>query len=154
MPKRYPRKFSYHWKSPISYDSESCAKIMRKVLDELDYEFERSKTEKAYDKTWVVVPLLRISYAFRFNVSEPAEFTVDFYDTRPTHSSLMPYIEIDEVNNDNLEYIQKALSLMVKELPREPWKFTSKQRLMHGALMPEFRRAKKAWEKIGVKKKK
>jgi hypothetical protein len=38
-------------------------------------------------------------------------------------------------------------------MPREPWKFTKGQRLMHGALMPEFRKAKKAWEKIGVKTK-
>ncbi len=153
MSKRYPKKFSYNWKSPISFDSESCAKIMRKVLEELKYDFERAKTEKVYDKTMVVVPLLRSSYAFRFIVIEPAEFTIDFYDTRPTHSSLMPYIEIDEVNNGNIEYIRKALTLMVKEMPREPWKFTLGQRLMHGALMPEFRRARKAWEKIGVKKK-
>jgi hypothetical protein len=64
----------------------------------------------------------------------------------------MPYIEIDSVNNENIKDIQKMLKLMVKKLPREPWKFTKGQRLMHGAIMPEFRRAKKAWEKIGVKR--
>lgn len=144
-------RFEYKWISPISFSSESLAKVLREILEELGYEFKRDNVQKQFDKTFIIVPLMRFSYAFRFIVEKPSEFVVDLYDTQPTHSSVMPIIEIDSVNDKNIEDIQKMLRLMVKKLPREPWKFTLGQRLMHGALMPEFRRAKKAWEKIGVK---
>ena len=144
-------KFEYKWISPISFASDSLAKIMREILEELDYEFKRDKVQKYYDKVFMVVPLFRFAYAFRFIIEKPSEFIVDLYDTQPTHSSTMPYIEIDSVNDENIVDIQKILKLMAKKLPREPWKFTKGQRLMHGALMPEFRKARKAWEKIGVK---
>ena len=147
------RKTEYKWISPISYNSESCAKVMREVLEELGYKFKRDRVQKHYDKVYVVVPLFRFAYAFRFIIEEPSEFTVDLYDTQPTHSSVMPIIEINPVNEGNFEDIRKMLKLMAGKFPREPWRFTLVQRLMHGALMPEFRRARKAWEKIGVKSK-
>lgn len=146
-------KFEYKWTSPISFSSESLAKLLREILEELGYEFKRDNVQKYFDKTFIIVPLMRFSYAFRFIIEKPSEFTVDLYDTQPTHSSVIPYIEIDSVNNKNIKDIQKMLKLIVKKLPREPWKFTKGQRFMHGAIMPEFRRAKKAWEKIGVKSK-
>ncbi len=146
-------KFEYKWVSPISFNSESCAKLLREVLEELDYKFKRDTVEKYYDKFFVIMPLFRFAYAFRFIIEKPSEFIVDLYDTQPTHSSVMPIIEIDSVNDENIEDIRKMLKLMAGKLPREPWKFTLRQRLMHGALMPEFRRARKAWEKIGVKSK-
>lgn len=145
--------FEYKWKSPISFSSDGVAKVLRETLEELDYKYARDKVQKYYDKTFVVVPMFRFAYAFRFIVEEPSEFTLDVYDTQPTHSSVIPYMEIDPVKNDNFDDIRKMLTLFAGKLPREPWKFTIGQRLMHGAIMPEFRRAKKAWEKIGVKKK-
>ncbi len=144
-------KFDHKWISPISFSSEGLAKILREILDELGYEFKRDNVQKQFDKVFMIVPLMRFSYAFRFIVEKPSEFIVDLYDTQPTHSSVIPYIEIDPVNEDNIKDIQKMLRLMVKKLPREPWKFTKGQRLMHGAIMPEFRKARKAWERIGVK---
>ncbi len=144
-------KFDHKWISPISFSSEGLAKILREILDELGYEFKRDNVQKQFDKVFMIVPLMRFSYAFRFIVEKPSEFIVDLYDTQPTHSSVIPYIEIDPVNENNIKDIQKMLRLMVKKLPREPWKFTKGQRLMHGAIMPEFRKARKAWERIGVK---
>lgn len=145
-------KFEHKWISPISFGSEGLAKILREILDELGYEFKRDNVQKQFDKVYVIVPLMRFSYAYRFIVEKPSEFIVDLYDTQPTHSSTIPYIEINPVNEENIKDIQKMLRLMVKKLPREPWKFTKGQRLMHGAIMPEFRKAKKAWERIGVKR--
>ncbi len=153
MAKPTPTKYEYKWRSPVSFGAEGLAKVMREVLEELDYKFKRDKVEKPFDRFYVIMPLLRFAYAFRFIVEKPSEFTMDFYDTQPTHSSVMPYMEINYVNNENIKDIRKMLSLLVKKLPREPWKFTKTQRIMHGALMPEFRKSRKAWEKIGVKKK-
>lgn len=146
-------KFEYKWKSPISFTSEGVARVLREVLEELDYTFKRDKVEKHYDRVFVVVPMFRFAYAFRFIIEKPSEFTVDVYNTQPTHSSVMPIMEIDLVTNENIKDIRKMLSGVAEKLPRKPWEFTLGQRFMHGALMPEFRRARKAWEKVGVKKK-
>ena len=143
-------RFEYKWVSPVSFSAEGLAKLMREVLEELGYSFIRDRVQKHYDRFYVIVPMFRFAYAFRYNVTKPAEFTVDMYDTQPTHSSVMPYLEIDPVNERNIEDIQRLLFLLVKKMPRKPWKFTMGQRLMHGAVMPEFRKAKKAWKKIGV----
>jgi hypothetical protein len=153
MAKAPPTKFEYKWKSPICFGAEGLSKLFREILEELDYKFTRDKYEKPFDRFYVIMPLLRFAYAFRFMVKEPSEFTVDLYDTQPTHSSTMPFIEIDSVTDENIVDIQKMLELLVEKLPREPWKFTKGQRIMHGAIMPEFRKARKSWEKIGVKKK-
>jgi hypothetical protein len=146
-------KFEYKWISPVSFSAESCAKVLREVLEELDYTFKRDRVEKYYDKIFVVMPMFRFAYAFRFIVSEPSKFTVDIYDTQPTHSSVMPYMEIDSVNNRNLKHVRAMLDLMAGKFPRKPWEFTLGQRFMHGALMPEFRKSRRAWERVGVKKK-
>lgn len=117
-------KFEYKWIAPISFSSEGISKILREILEELGYEFKRDKVEKYFDKIFVIVPLFRFAYAFRFIIIKPWEFIVDVYDTQPTHSSTMPYIEIDSVNDENIKDIQRMLKLMVKKLPREPWRFT------------------------------
>ncbi len=146
-------KFEYKWISPVSFGSESLAKLMREILDELEYKFKRDKVEKFYDKFYVIMPMFRFAYSFRFIVEKPSKFIVDMYDTQPTHSSVMPIMEIEFVTDENIVDIRTMLKLLVEKLPREPWKFTMGQRLMHGAIMPEFRKAKKAWERIGIKEK-
>ncbi len=149
--KKASGKFEYKWKSPISFTSDGVAKVIREVLEELDYKYARDKVQKYYDRTYVVMPMFRFAYAFRFIVEEPSEFTIDAYDTQPTHSSVIPYIEIDPVNNDNIEKISKILTLFAEKLPREPWKFTPGQKLMYGYLSFDFRKAKKEWRRIGIR---
>jgi hypothetical protein len=152
MVKPLPAKFEFKWVSPISFGSEGLAKLLREILEELDFKFKRDKVEKPFDRFMIIMPMLRFTYSFQFLIEEPSEFKMEVYDTQPTHSSTMPFIEIDPVTNENIKDIRKILALMVKKLPREPWKFTKGQRIMHGALMPEFGKAKRAWKKIGILK--
>lgn len=138
------------WKSPISFDAQTIAKALRQSLEELNFKFKRDTTHKHYSKTMLIIPLPKFAYVYRFIVEEPSEFIIDTYDTIPTHSGKMPFIEIHEINDKNIKDVQKVLKGVVKQLPREPWKFTFLQKIQHGLLIPEYRRARKAWKKLGL----
>lgn len=138
------------WISPVSFEAQTMAKALRQSLEELNFKFSRDTDHKHYSKTMIIIPMPKFSYVYRFIVEEPSEFVIDTYDTVPTHSGKMPFLEIKSINEKNKKDIQKVLAGVVKNLPREPWKFTGLQRLQHGYFIPEFRRARKAWKKLGI----
>lgn len=139
------------WKSPVSFNAQTMAKALRLSLEELDFKFTRDTSHKHYSKMMIIMPMPKFAYVYRFIVEEPSEFVIDTYDTIPTHSGVMPYMEIDKVDDKNIKDIQKVLKGVVKQLPREPWKFKFMQKIQHGLLIPEYRRARKAWKKLGLK---
>ena len=135
---------------PISFNARSTSTILREVLKELKFKFERETTQKHYTRLMVVMPLPKFAYAFRFVVKEPSEFIVDLYDAKMTHSGMMHFIEIDDVNRENINDIRKVLNGLVKKLPRKPWKFTLGQRFQYAFLAPEIVMAKRKWRKLGI----
>lgn len=92
----------------------------------------------------------KFAYAFRFVVKKPSEFIMDLYDAKMTHSGIMHFIEIDDVNKKNINDIRKVLNGLVKKLPRKPWKFTLGQRFQYAFLAPEIVTAKRKWRKLGI----
>ncbi|MCD6461688.1 MAG: hypothetical protein J7L61_02985 [Thermoplasmata archaeon] len=137
------------WKSPVSYGALRMARLIREAMEELEWEFERESGEKLYDKTMVIVPTMKAAHVFRYIVKKPVEVTIETYDTRPTHSSYMPYLEIAGLDRKAAREVRKMLKIVVGDLERPPWEFTLSQRINHGLLMPEFREARRAWEMFG-----
>jgi len=137
------------WSSPISYDSSSVADIIREVLVELGYEFTRDTGQKHYSKLMVIAPLPKFAYVRRFIVTSPSEFVMDTYDTRPSHSGIIPYLDIKGVTDENKDDIRAVLQGIVDRLPRKPWKFTFAQRLAYALLSSRWRKARKAWAAFG-----
>ena len=135
---------------PISFNARSISTVLRKVLEDLNFKFERETTQKHYTRLMVVMPMPKFAYAFRFVVKEPSEFIMDLYDAKMTHSGMMHFIEIDEVNRENINDIRKVLGEIVKKLPRKPWKFTLGQRFQYAFLAPEIVTAKRKWRKLGI----
>ena len=135
---------------PISFNARSTSTILRKVLEELKFKFERETTQKHYTRLMVVMPMPKFAYAFRFVVKKPSEFIMDLYDAKMTHSGIMHFIEIDDVNRENINDIRKVLNGLVKKLPRKPWKFTLGQRFQYAFLAPEIVTAKRKWRKLGI----
>ncbi len=135
---------------PISFNARSTSTLLRKVLEDLNFKFERKTTQKHYTRTMVVMPMPKFAYAFRFVVKEPSEFVMDLYDATMTHSGIMHFIEIDDVNKENVNDVRKVLNGLVKKLPRKPWKFTLGQRFQYAFLAPEIVMAKRKWRKIGI----
>ena len=138
------------WKSPISYDAQTMAKAIRKSLEDLDFKFSRDTSHRHYSKNMLIMPMPKFAYVFRFLVEEPCEIVMDMYDTYPSHAGILPFLEIKNIDDDNVKEVQKILSGVVKQLPREPWKFTKFQKFQLGYLLPDYRRAKKAWKKMGL----
>ncbi|MCK5560158.1 MAG: hypothetical protein KAJ51_06175 [Thermoplasmata archaeon] len=138
------------WESAICFDARTVAKLLRSVLDELEFEFTRDKTEKPFTRLMMVVPLPRFAYAFQFKVKKPSEFIINTYDTKPTPSGVLHFIEVQNIDEGNLQYVQRVLQTLASHMPRKPWKFFWAERWRYALIGPEYLRAKGAWKKMGV----
>ncbi|RLF47594.1 MAG: hypothetical protein DRN20_05755 [Thermoplasmata archaeon] len=137
------------WKSPMSIGARYMAKVLRERLDALGWNYRREEDTKRYERFLIIVPMpMNFAHVFRFVITSPSNFTIDLYDTRPTHSALMPYIEIYDVYEENVEHVRTLLLDVLSHLPRKPWEFTLSQRLMNGLLLPDYRRARRMWSQI------
>lgn len=139
------------WISPICFDAQSSSIIIREILNDLKYKFRREKSEKAYSQLYFLFTVPKMAYVFRFKIIEPSKFTIDIYDTHPSTSGVMTYMEISGINEKNIKYIRKILKEFAKRTPRKPWEFTFGQRVAHGILCLEFSKSKKAWRNMGIK---
>lgn len=137
------------WTSAVSFDAKSMATILHGVLEELGYKFERHQADKLYQQLLVVMPLPKTAYVYRFELSKPIKVWIDFYDTKPSHAGILPYMDIQGLTYDKLPKLKALFDKMIEKLPRPPWQFTMTQRLQHGLIIPEWRRAKKAWRTLG-----
>lgn len=143
-------KFKSEWHSAVCYNSKSMATVTRETFEQLGYTFERERSYKHYSKLMVVFPLPRFSYVFQFKVKKPAEFIVNIYDTKPTHSGELHLLEILEITPENKQYVKEYLKTLVDNLPRKPWKFFWSERFRYAFAAPEYLRAKKSWLEMGV----
>ncbi len=148
--RKITKSIDEHWTSPVSFDSRSFSMLIGGLLDELGYKYETDQGEKMYSKMYHFMPMpFRFAFVHKFRVTEPSKFNLDLYDTQPNHGGKMYYIEIYDIGENNHDTILELLKKVVDKAPRPPWKFTSVQRVQYGALMPEFRKAKKAWQQWG-----
>lgn len=133
----------------MTFDAKSVSLLLREVLEDLNYEFRRDASQKAYTRLMMIMPMTKYAYVFRFHITKPSEFIIDLYDTQATHSGMLHFIEIHEINEKNIKDIRKVLDALIKRMPRKPWEFTLAQRLMTGYLTPEYLRARMEWRKMG-----
>jgi len=144
---------SISWLGTVTIEAKEVAKIMREKLELLEYEFSREKSEKMYSQTYMIVPMPRMAYVYRFDVKKPARFIIDVYETKETHSQKITYIEIPTITEDNERQIRRLMREVAKALPREPWKFTIGQMLQYGIITAwwDSRKSRLAWEFFGIK---
>ena len=140
----------YKWISPVSTGARAMSEFTREILEGMSIEFERGSSHRHYTKTSVIVPLPKFAYVFRFVIPSLDYLTLDFYDTKPTHGGHIFYMEADPVTEGNEKIFKEILQVLSKKTSRPPWRFTFTQRIQHGYFMPEFRKARKAWEKMGI----
>jgi len=137
------------WVSPVSFDARSLSQVLREVLDESGFKYNRTQSDKLYHQTMVLFPLPKTAYVFRFQIKKPIKLFIDLYDTKPSHAGIIPYMEIHGLTEKRRKAIFPVFEALVERLPRPPWQFMMSQRFQHGLLIPEWGRAKKAWRRLG-----
>jgi hypothetical protein len=143
-------KVKDHWVAAVCYDAQSMAKLLRETLEELNFKFEREKIDKHYSRTMIVIPLPQFAYVFRFRVTSPSKFIIDLYDTKPTHSGILHFVDVQDIAEGNLSDVKTVLKGLAAKLPRKPWQFFWAERFKYAFLAPEYVRAKRQWGEMGV----
>ena len=137
------------WQAAVAYDSETMAFTVREVLNKLGYKFTRDRETRHFQKYIAgLVPTPQFTYVFVFRIKKPSSFIVKLYDTIPTQSGVLHFIEIDDIHEDNIEDVQKFLKTLVDDMPRKPWEFFWSERFRYALLAPEYLSAKKKWKGI------
>jgi len=145
-----PKKVKEHWRAAICYNARSVAGLLRESLDELGFEYTREKSEKNFTRLVVIVPMPQLSYVFQFKLTKPSEFIINTYDVRPTHSGEVHFVELQNLNSDNLKDAQAVLTRLAEKMPRKPWKFFWTERFRYAILAPEYLESKSAWYSMGI----
>lgn len=145
-----PKKIKPNWRAAICYNARSVAALLRETLDELNFEYTREKSEKNFTRLAVVIPMPQLAYVFQFRVIKPHEFIINTYDTRPTHSGEVHFIELDDLNEQNMDSARSVLRGLVAKMPRKPWKIFMGERFRYGFLAPEYLDAKSSWYSMGI----
>jgi len=145
------KKYPVIFRAATWVPAKDLSIVTREVLDKLNFKFARSRGMKNFSKLIIVVPVPRFSYVFRFDVTEPVEFSIKIYDENPTPSGEVHFIEIEQLSPENLFHIKKFIRLLAGKLPRKPWKFSLSERFRYGFAAPEYVTAKKKWQMMGVK---
>jgi len=145
-----PSENGFLWRSAISFSAQSTATLLRTILEGLGAKFRRTRSERSYSQLYAVLPFPRVAYVFRFEITMPCELVIDLYDTYPATSGALTFMEIPELNDENIGDARRILRELAARLPRPPWKFTAVQRVQHGLLEPDILRSRKNWRTIGI----
>jgi len=137
-----------HWKAAVSLPSDRMAKIVRRTLREMGYTFRRDRTYHHFTRFAMVLPIPEAAYTFRFWVERPSRFVVDLYTTRPTHSGVVHFIEIQMI--EDMKDVRRFVRGLVRRMPRKPWAFTLGDRFRYGFAVPEFLGARRRWHRMLV----
>ncbi|MEM2869089.1 MAG: hypothetical protein QW379_01520 [Thermoplasmata archaeon] len=139
-----------HWSSAISFNAQSTASVLRKLLNEMGLSFRRERSEKPYSQLYAIVPIPKFAYVFRFIITAQPPLVIDLYDIHPSTSGALSFIEIPELNDENIDLARNILRQLAKSLPRSPWEFTWLQRIQHGLLNPDILKARNNWRALGI----
>ena len=148
--KRSKKPVKDTWVAAVCLDAITTAKLLRGALNGLNFKFTRDKTQKPFTSLMVVVPVPRFAYAFQFKIQDPSEFVINIYDTKPTPSGILHFIEVQNIDEANLQNVQRVLKELASKMPRKPWKFFWSERFKYALAAPEYVRAKGKWNKMGV----
>lgn len=130
-------------KLPVCFESKSTATVLRSLLDELEYSYERKNVHRSYSSVAIVIALERTAMVYRY-VIENISATIDIWEERP-NSGNITYIEV--LGEDNLK-IKELLQTFSERLPRKPWEYTFTQKLRNGWLSQGIMGAKRSWHKV------
>ena len=137
------------WASPVSLRAVESAGAVRAALEELGWPFERTKTTRFYSKFALVIMLPKGAHVFQFHVKEGLPCLIETWETEVSPGALIAHLKVEGFPAEEEGELKRFLSLYVKAVGREPWRFTRRERGRAGYLLPEFSRARKAWGALG-----
>lgn len=137
------------WESPVNVGVLDSAGAVRTALEELGMPFERKKSTRLYSKFSIVMMVPQGAYVFQFRLKGETKMLVDTWQTQQSTSTDITWLRVEDYRADEEEFVRKFLDLYRKAVGKDPWRFSFRERSRAGALLPEFRRARKAWEAFG-----
>jgi hypothetical protein len=138
------------WRAAVCRDSPNVSKAIRKVIDNMGWEYERDRSHHNFSRLMLFITMPQMSYVFQFLVRDPVEIVINCYDERPTHASDIHYLEIKGLTKRNAPMVRKMLQGFVDELGMRPYDFHWKERFRAGLLARPHMEARREWSRWGI----
>lgn len=137
------------WESPVNVEIVESAGAVRAALEELGVEFERKKSTRLYSKFAIAMMVPRGAYVFQFKLKGETKAVVETWQTQQSMSTEITWLRVEDFRMDEEEFVRKFLVNYRKAVGKDPWSFSFRERSRAGALLPEFRQARRAWASFG-----
>jgi hypothetical protein len=137
------------WETPTANSVTHVAVALRESMEELGWDFLRERSERAYSRFAIIMPMLKVAYVFRFRVLDPLDNVLfDTWETRQTHRGDISYLSVIDYTYQDLGRVHELLNELVERLPRRPWDFPVGQRMEAGLFIPEWGKARRMWQQM------
>lgn len=137
------------WDSPVNVEILESAGAVRAALEEMGVEFERKKSTRLYSKFTIAMMVPRGAYVFQFRVKGETKMVVETWQTQQSSSTEMTWLRVEDFRHDEEDFVRRFLKLYRKAAAKDPWSFSFRERSRAGALLPEYRQARRAWASMG-----
>ena len=137
--------------SAVSVPVVPSAGAIRACLEELGWKFERRKTSRIYSKFAVIIMMPKAAHVFQFVVKEGPPVTIETWAADVAAGAVLTFLRIDDIRPEDEPEIKRFLEAYRTAVGKDPWQFTRGERSRAGYLLPEFRKARKAWAAMGFK---
>ena len=128
-------------KLPVCFEPRTTAASFRKLLDEKEYQYERTISHRTYTKVSFVIAHEKSAMVYRYFIND-SKLKADIWAENPS-SGDVTYIEIE---SEDKVIRNKLLNEFALSLPRKPWKYTFTQKIRNGWFSQGIFRAKAKWE--------
>ena len=137
------------WESPVNVEILDSAGAVRAALEELGAPFERKKSTRLYSKFSIAMMVPRGAYVFQFTLKGETKVVIETWQTQQSSSTEITWLRVEDFRADEEDFVRRFLHLYRSAVGKDPWFFSFRDRSRAGAILPEFRRARKAWESFG-----
>lgn len=138
------------WRAPVTFDASTTAAMLRDGLDTLGYRYSKKQGERAFGETVSLDLHNKGVTAWRFFVEHPGKFVLETYDTKPRPRSVLAFLEVHGIREEDEPALRKLLRRFVDEAPRQPWSFGYVQRMSIGPFSGAYRDARRAWKPVAA----
>lgn len=138
------------WRAPVTFDAPTTAAMLRDGLDALGYRYSKKQGERSFGDTVDLDMHRKGTTAWRFFVEHPGRFVLETYDTRPRRGSVLAFLEVHGIVDEDEPSLRKLLRRFVDQAPKPPWTFGYVQRMQIGPFSGAYRDARRAWKPVAA----
>ena len=135
----------------ISVSPKQALFAFRSVAKKKGWKIHVTEGTKIVSRFVIIAPLTSAVTTIEASIYDPGpNIRMKVWSASPTSGGILHHIEWAGLDDNAIAQLQKFVVEWTTYCPRAPWKWTFGERSRVGYLLPEYRKTKKWFKKIGI----